>query len=337
MRRIDILYFKGCPNHEPAVELARDIVSNLGMEMEVHEVEILGPEEAEEHRFLGSPSIRIDGIDVEPSARDRTDFGYSCRTYSGKGLPNRELLVAALGGHDPNIARTSSPPSTEDCCKPSDRPNAKWDRSTLGVSASGGSVLAAVVASACCWLPLSLVALGFSVGGIGGLFEATRPYFLVLAALLLSAGFYVVYVRKADCEPGSACEPPSRFSNLITRSMLWLSAVGVVAFAFFPQYVGDLRSEPLETSTQLDDTEVDSIEIGIDGMTCAGCTIAVEKAFMKIPGVLVAHADHESGIANLTVDVHSEIPDSTLLQAVVSAGFRGRILNAESKEREHTD
>ena len=100
MKRIDILYFEGCPNHEPAAALARDVVRDLGIGAEIREVEVKGPEDAARLRFLGSPSIQVDGVDVEPDARNRNDFGFACRTYDGEGLPRRELLATALKVED---------------------------------------------------------------------------------------------------------------------------------------------------------------------------------------------------------------------------------------------
>jgi hypothetical protein len=80
--KVEVLYFKGCPNHEPAVEQVRNALRIEGLPMLVNEVEITDPAMAREFGFLGSPSIRIDGIDVEPAAREIKAFGFGCRTYS---------------------------------------------------------------------------------------------------------------------------------------------------------------------------------------------------------------------------------------------------------------
>jgi len=53
--------------------------------------------DVERLRFLGSPTVLVDGVDIEPEARHRTDYSYSCRMYSGvSGLPSEEMLMAAL-------------------------------------------------------------------------------------------------------------------------------------------------------------------------------------------------------------------------------------------------
>ncbi len=95
---IEVLFFDGCPNHVSAVELARSVVEEVGANEPVREIEISDPSDADRQRFLGSPTIRVDGVDIEPGASERTDFGLSCRVYGDSGLPPREFLVAALSG-----------------------------------------------------------------------------------------------------------------------------------------------------------------------------------------------------------------------------------------------
>jgi hypothetical protein len=46
--------------------------------------------------FLRSPTVRINGVDIEPSARSRTDFGIMCRRYEGGGVPPESLIRRAI-------------------------------------------------------------------------------------------------------------------------------------------------------------------------------------------------------------------------------------------------
>ena len=96
MLKVEVLFFDGCPNHEPTVQLARDVVAGVAIAAEVHEVAVETHEDAERLRFLGSPSVRVNGRDIEPGAQDRTGFSLSCRVYGASGVPPREWLVAAL-------------------------------------------------------------------------------------------------------------------------------------------------------------------------------------------------------------------------------------------------
>ncbi len=79
--RVELLYFNGCPSHEALLPRLRALLDEVGTpeEMEMRRVESL--EEAEAEHFLGSPTVRIDGVDVEPGAAERTDFGLKCRIY----------------------------------------------------------------------------------------------------------------------------------------------------------------------------------------------------------------------------------------------------------------
>ena len=83
--RVEILYFEGCPNHEPARALVGRLATELRIEPEIRLVEVTDPEAAVEMRFLGSPTVRVDGVDVEPGAEERHDFALSCRIYRSDG------------------------------------------------------------------------------------------------------------------------------------------------------------------------------------------------------------------------------------------------------------
>ena len=93
---IEILYFEGCPNLGPTLELAREVVGELGIDTAIREVRVETPDEATRKRFIGSPSVRVNGKDIEPEARERIEYTLSCRIYRGGGVPPRELLKAAL-------------------------------------------------------------------------------------------------------------------------------------------------------------------------------------------------------------------------------------------------
>jgi hypothetical protein len=98
--KIEVLYFDGCPNHLPAMEIVHEILHLLGRKDEIHQVEIRTQTEAEAMGFVGSPSIRINGVDIEPWTRTAETFGVSCRTYSHGsqrgGVPSREQLRRAI-------------------------------------------------------------------------------------------------------------------------------------------------------------------------------------------------------------------------------------------------
>ncbi len=85
--RVEILYFDGCPNHEAARALIERVAAELQVEPEIDLVEVPDADAAAQLRFLGSPTVRVNGHDVEPGAEERGDFVFSCRIYrSERGL-----------------------------------------------------------------------------------------------------------------------------------------------------------------------------------------------------------------------------------------------------------
>ena len=95
---IELLYFDGCPNHEQLLPTVARLAAQSHAELRLRRVE--SPEAAERERFLGSPTVRVNGIDVDPAATERTDFGLDCRIYrSGAGqspLPPTDWIRNAL-------------------------------------------------------------------------------------------------------------------------------------------------------------------------------------------------------------------------------------------------
>ena len=98
--RIEILYFEGCPNHERARGLVERIAAEVGVEPEIDLVEVPDLDAATKLRFLGSPTVRVDGRDVEPGADERRDFVFSCRVYRSEegftGQPDAGWIRQAL-------------------------------------------------------------------------------------------------------------------------------------------------------------------------------------------------------------------------------------------------
>ncbi len=93
--RIEILYFPGCPNHEPAVRRVRELAALEGISAEIQEINVSDEQTARELDFPGSPTIRVNGLDIEPSARGAKFSGFCCRRYPG-GLPSEEMIRAAF-------------------------------------------------------------------------------------------------------------------------------------------------------------------------------------------------------------------------------------------------
>lgn len=96
--QIDVLYFQGCPNHIPAIRLVQEVVAATGVQAEIREVGVPDAETARRLEFPGSPTVRVNGRDVEPGGP--VPFGFGCRTYvyqgQRSGVPPRAWIENAI-------------------------------------------------------------------------------------------------------------------------------------------------------------------------------------------------------------------------------------------------
>lgn len=324
--KIEVLYFDGCPNHQFAVERVKEVLAEENLTTEINEINVSDAATAQALRFLGSPTVRIDGLDVEPSARLRGDYGMMCRTYmeSGRreGLPSRGLIHAAI---KEALANGSS---ASECCEPAAAPSTaspekKSNQSGLLVASS---VVAAVLASFCCILPIVFALTGFTIMGASAAFAEWRPYLLAATFGLLGFGFYFAYrPARSDCGPGGVCTMPAPKRS--GRLMLWFATAAVIGFAAFPYFSGTvaefLLSQSNSTAAQTSQRppNVQHASIAIEGMDCAACATAIENKLKAVAGVREAKVSFEQGTAEVDYEKGAASVER-LEKAVHEAGYR---------------
>jgi hypothetical protein len=102
VRTVEILCLESCPHTQPTVDRVREVSAACGVAVDLRVVHVESGEHAHLLRFLGSPSVRVDGRDVEQQAEERTDHGLQCRVYPTdvglQGLPPASWIRAALLG-----------------------------------------------------------------------------------------------------------------------------------------------------------------------------------------------------------------------------------------------
>ncbi|MBI4602971.1 MAG: cation transporter [Planctomycetes bacterium] len=225
------------------------------------------------------------------------------------------------------VAAASS--EAESCCAvgSAEAPAARARRPrNTGLWATTGAVVSAILSSACCWLPLLLIAFGASAAGVAGFFEAYRPLLLGATGLLLAGGFYLVYFRKEKCEPGEACAVPNPRLQRFNKIMLWVATAVVLAFALFPDYVGyllgngDPHAPPLTAAPATGESRV----FRIDGMTCAACAVTLREQLGSVPGVARAEVSFERKTARVFFAAGEEAPSAaSLLGTIQQGGYSG--------------
>ena len=98
--KIELFYWEGCPSHPEALEILREVLRERGIPDDVELREVRTDEHAEALGFPGSPTVRIDGRDVDQAGAHGPP-SLSCRIYhlpDGRvsPVPSREQLEEAL-------------------------------------------------------------------------------------------------------------------------------------------------------------------------------------------------------------------------------------------------
>jgi len=97
MTKIEFLYFEGCPSYKSTLLYLKEVIEEEKIDANLELVLVESPEDAQQVGFQGSPSIKINGIDLE----DKNDgFGFNCRLYSVDGeltgIPSKEFIKERL-------------------------------------------------------------------------------------------------------------------------------------------------------------------------------------------------------------------------------------------------
>lgn len=92
---IEIISIPDCPNHQATVELVKQLLGSEHVSAEIKEVLVRNSSQAQAHGFAGSPTVRVNGKDIEVLTFPHT--GLSCRIYEdGSGIPPQSLLRQAI-------------------------------------------------------------------------------------------------------------------------------------------------------------------------------------------------------------------------------------------------
>lgn len=196
---------------------------------------------------------------------------------------------------------------------PNDRKR-KW-----GVVAALG---AATLASACCTIPLMLVALGVGGAWIGTLtaLEPFRPLFIVLA---LGALGYAGY-REWRMSRGPDCDCEVTLPDRLRRGLLVVGVIAVVGLIASPWLIGGAASAETAREGAVEMVALQEAVLEVEGMTCASCNVTVQKALTNLDGVQAATVTFEPPQAVVRYDP-SKVALEDLTQATTNVGYPSKL------------
>jgi copper chaperone CopZ len=281
--KFQLVFFTGCPNVEPARAALRDALVAENLDTAIEEIDVVAPGAPAWARGWGSPTILINGKDL---AGQLPSSAPACRLYQGGAPSVREIRDRIAAEHGAKAQRAT----------------------TLSMI---GAISAAIAASACCVVPPILAIIGISGAGFGSALTPYRPFFLAGTALALGLGFWFAYRRTKDA---CGCDIPS--SRRTARVALWIAAAITLAIAGYPALTG--------SSARAGDTHepaAATLRLKVTGMDCAACAAPIAKRIRKIPGVVSATVDYQTGVAVIRHDGRDGIATASIA-AVKAAGFR---------------
>ena len=99
--KIEFLFWEDCPSHPKAWELLQEVLEEEGIEATVERIEVLTDEEAERWNFPGSPTILVNGVDVDVAGASQMGTALTCRVYmleEGRfsPVPSKAMIRRAL-------------------------------------------------------------------------------------------------------------------------------------------------------------------------------------------------------------------------------------------------
>lgn len=93
---IQFLYFEDCPSHDDAMKRLKDVLDEMAQFAFIETIRVETETEAQALAFVGSPTIRINGNDIDPVPAE-ANFALTCRVYRWEDgrispLPSVEMI-----------------------------------------------------------------------------------------------------------------------------------------------------------------------------------------------------------------------------------------------------
>jgi len=197
-------------------------------------------------------------------------------------------------------------------------------RSSIGLGA-----LTAIASSLCCIAPLLAIFAGTS--SLASTFqwvEPLRPWLIGLTILTLGFAWYqtIKPVPKDDCD----CEV-KKASFFQTKSFLGIVTAFAILMLTFPSYAHIFYPNHDKAETAIiEEANIETITLGVTGMTCTGCEGHIEHAVNELPGVLEAQASYEAATATVKFDKTKSSLEE-VKTAINSTGYKVRKEQPEEK------
>lgn len=186
----------------------------------------------------------------------------------------------------------------------------------------------------CCVGPIIPILLG--VGGGAALFglDQYKPWFIGLGLLVLAgASWYAVNKQNACCAVRNRAKNAKLFAMIFAIGMLTYGAMFYGVVPLLARVAGDkveARQTALATG-KISPFQASVLDLQVEGMTCAGCSVGVKQALLQVPGVITADVDWQSGAARIEFDRNQTDIDA-ILRAKVQEQYSLTVANNNAEQ-----
>ncbi|MFQ5788355.1 MAG: hypothetical protein ACE5H1_10305 [Thermodesulfobacteriota bacterium] len=98
--KIGILFIEGCPGVLPTAKYIKEVIAEDAIDAEISLILIETLEDARKLHFAGSPTVRINGVDIETNIKNIKDYGLRSRLYTIYGkksaYPSKDMIRDAI-------------------------------------------------------------------------------------------------------------------------------------------------------------------------------------------------------------------------------------------------
>ena len=183
----------------------------------------------------------------------------------------------------------------------------------------GAGVLTAITASLCCITPVLAIVAGSS--GIAASFswlEPFRPYLIGLTVLVLGFAWYQKLKPQKEVECN--CEEEEKPKFMQTKLFLGIVTGFAMVMLAFPYYSNIFFQKQEIQTVEFDISNIQLVEIPVDGMTCNSCEQHVNHEVTKLSGVVSSEASFKDGNVIIEYDI-SKIDIEDIHEAINTTGY----------------
>lgn len=181
------------------------------------------------------------------------------------------------------------------------------------------SILTAIGASLCCITPvLALISGASGAAATFSWMEPLRPYLIGITVLVLSFAWYqkLKLKKEIDCD----CETDEKPSFMQSTLFLVLITVFSALMLAFPYYSSVFYSKSEKEVIITDQSNLQSINIDIEGMTCTSCEEHINHSVNQLEGIVSINTSYESGNTQIEFD-QSKTSIEDIEKGINSTGY----------------